>query len=462
LETCGTFLSPDNVDTILAAYDACEGNELDCDDDCTSGGGDPAATCRDENQTGGGATRDSCLCIDVTAGQTIFIKASGFFGDAGDITLNVIPLGCPPPVGRCCSNNGAICDDITEAECDGLGGSWTEGLNCTDDPCPLGSNDLCDDARDITELPYSDLGVDMPGATDDANVNPSCDSGSSCGAGPAKQGVWWTYTPPTNCVAGITVSGVDTATTIWTGADCNNLTQVLCSDPQSASFAMTGGTQYWILVSKWSCSTPAAAPINFTFDCVLPPDNDDCGAASVVTEGVPAAEGNNCAAGADLVEAGCQANSNKDVWFEYTASCTANVTVNTEGSGQSDTVLSVYDSCGGAQIACDDDAGSGNLSTVTFAATMGENYLIRVASFSTGCGAFDVNISCGVLLGLPDFDLDGDIDLVDFAEIQVCMTPDGGLRAGCEMADLVEDGTLDLADYEQFSKYLHGPAEMSK
>jgi len=42
-----------------------------------------------------------------------------------------------PPVGRCCYGPEFLdCADNTEVECDALGGHWTLGLNCTDNPCP--------------------------------------------------------------------------------------------------------------------------------------------------------------------------------------------------------------------------------------------------------------------------------------------------------------------------------------
>ncbi|MCP3905018.1 MAG: hypothetical protein GY715_15450 [Planctomycetes bacterium] len=87
IDTCGTFLSS-GVDTILAVYDDCGGNELDCDDDATAAGGDPAAPCRDEPQSGS-STRDSAVGVELNAGQTYFIQLLGFSGAEGDITLNI-------------------------------------------------------------------------------------------------------------------------------------------------------------------------------------------------------------------------------------------------------------------------------------------------------------------------------------------------------------------------------------
>ncbi len=58
------------------------------------------------------------------------------------------------PTGRCCSGDpqAPSCEDeMYEADCIAIGGTWSEGLNCTDHPCPIaGANDECVDAEDVT------------------------------------------------------------------------------------------------------------------------------------------------------------------------------------------------------------------------------------------------------------------------------------------------------------------------
>lgn len=159
---------------------------------------------------------------------------------------------------------------------EGFGAADAGDYVVTVDCCLSPGNDLCDDATDIPAVPYQDNGVAVAAATDDANVDPSCDSGFSCGTGPANNGVWYTYTPPVSCTANISSTGMDSAKSIWTGPDCNNLSQEFCSDPEAFSFPMAGGTTYWILVSNWSCSSEPAGPLNFSFDCVPLPSGACC------------------------------------------------------------------------------------------------------------------------------------------------------------------------------------------
>jgi hypothetical protein len=57
-----------------------------------------------------------------------------------------------------------------------------------------------------------------------------------------------------------------------------------------------------------------------------------------------------------------------------------------------------------------------------------------------------------------DFDFDGDVDLVDFAQFQLCFTGAGGpLPPGCEPGDFDDDGDCDLVDFAGFQLAFTGP-----
>jgi len=125
-----------------------------------------------------------------------------------------------------------------------------------------------------------------------------------------------------------------------------------------------------------------------------PPINETCATAIPIADGMPAIEGTNALASEeDDAEASCSW-SNKDLWYVYTATCTGTVTMDTEGSAQENTVLSVWDACGGTEIACDDDSGTELLSWLTFEAIAGRSYWVRLASFAWIGGDFDINVSC--------------------------------------------------------------------
>ena len=89
-----------------------------------------------------------------------------------------------------------------------------------------------------------------------------------------------------------------------------------------------------------------------------------------------------------------------DTYFCWTAGADGNVTIETCGLTGLDTKIAVYDSCGcpeGAPIACNDDSCSLQ-SSVTFAATNGNTYLVRIGTFSDGAGGsgqFRINAGGG-------------------------------------------------------------------
>ena len=58
-----------------------------------------------------------------------------------------------------------------------------------------------------------------------------------------------------------------------------------------------------------------------------------------------------------------------------------------------------------------------------------------------------------------DCDCDGDVDLYDFADFQVCLHasgPGGGLGPGCGCFDFEDDGDIDLHDFARFQVAYEG------
>jgi hypothetical protein len=107
--------------------------------------------------------------------------------------------------------------------------------------------------------------------------------------------------------------------------------------------------------------------------------NDACGDAAVVGNG---STGFNTA-GATLDQGvpafTCGAGVN-DVWFNYIASCTGSVTIDTGGS-DFDTLVEAYQghACPpGLSLGCDDDGGPGATSSLTLPVTQGDQLKIRV------------------------------------------------------------------------------------
>ena len=128
----------------------------------------------------------------------------------------------------------------------------------------------------------------------------------------------------------------------------------------------------------------------FAGDCgtvMCPAANDICINAAIITEdGVYPFSNVNAETDGPLDSPGgiCQ-NITKDIWFRYIAPCTGNVTVATCSGTNFDSALNVYDGCFcdgnlGPILACHNDNCGPDMddAQVTFAATEGQCYLIRV------------------------------------------------------------------------------------
>lgn len=114
-------------------------------------------------------------------------------------------------------------------------------------------------------------------------------------------------------------------------------------------------------VATGGCGAPASgAAATVQVDPAFPPAaNDTCAGAQAVTMGtnVLSPAQSPCGAFVDDPQSGasCASGGSKaDRWFVFTPSATNNYRLDTCGSNY-DTVISVFDACGGAELACNDN-----------------------------------------------------------------------------------------------------------
>ncbi|MCH8147819.1 MAG: hypothetical protein IH987_07470 [Planctomycetes bacterium] len=266
----------------------------------------------------------------------------------------------------------------------GVPGDYALNISCSETPV----NDNCTAATVVSNgVPAAEGDNSAAGGIDDAEA----------GCRASDNDVWFEYVA--TCTGAAIVDTFDSGQvdTVLSAYDACGGNEMVCNDDTDGTlskilFAVTSGQSYWIRLA--SIAVPGDYDLNIS--CSGAPANGICATATVVTDGAPAAEGDNAGEGGiDDAEAGCGA-SDQDVWFAYQAVCTGVVTVDTFGSGQQDTVLSVYDACGGSEIVCNDDT-VGLLSRVTFGATAGQSFRIRLASVATA-GDYNLNIRCA---GVP-------------------------------------------------------------
>ncbi len=121
--TCGSSL-----DTSLAVFDACDGNQLACNDD---GCGVPLT--------------QSQVNLNVTEGTTYYLRVAGASGATGPYRVVVDPCR-----NACCLDNGT-CQLVNVAQCTGGGGhSAGPGTFCLSDQDENGVDDACETCPDAT------------------------------------------------------------------------------------------------------------------------------------------------------------------------------------------------------------------------------------------------------------------------------------------------------------------------
>jgi subtilisin-like proprotein convertase family protein len=89
----------------------------------------------------------------------------------------------------------------------------------------------------------------------------------------------------------------------------------------------------------------------------------------------------------------CTGNGSANAWLKYRATRTGEARIHTCGLTTMDTVLAVYDACGGTVVGCDDDTCAVGLQSEIFLpVTAGTDYWIRISGFGAAIGAGQVGI----------------------------------------------------------------------
>jgi hypothetical protein len=145
----------------------------------------------------------------------------------------------------------------------------------------------------------------------------------------------------------------------------------------------------------FNCGNNNSANPNSNFDFYYPqPSHDNCASAICIEEDESLVGNNFGADGTDITS--CAFNDFADVWYRYRATATENITVSLCDTVDTDTTVAVFNACGGAQVACDDDfCGDFGPSQVTFAGTAGTTYSIRVAGWDGNRGSFRIEVNGG-------------------------------------------------------------------
>jgi len=232
------------------------------------------------------------------------------------------------------------------------------------------------------------------------------DSHSSCSDGTDNKDVWHTFTPPSSRYFQISLCDSTFDTTLTVYDDCNELSRVElgCNDnsehcglQSELVLKLDAEETCYIRVAGINADTGAYV-ITIT-EAIFEEYNDDCEDAISLIDGVPF-EGNTDDATETMIEeepltSSCCLLDEIDVWHSYTPTedC-SDVVITLCGSQLEDTSLSVYDFCGGTELACNDDSDQCEVGSLQSYLTMpmqaGVTYYIRVAGFNRTTGAYTI------------------------------------------------------------------------
>ncbi len=160
-------------------------------------------------------------------------------------------------------------------------------------------------------------------------------------------------------------------------------------------------------------------PFNFAITGMVVQEHDECENAIEVEVGVPYTGSTSGATG--TMTSSCGSNDTLDVWHSFTPDFDYDYTISLCGSSF-DTTLAIYDSCGGNELACNDDAGTEICqykwpSQVTMPVQQGITYFVRIAGYDGQTGNYQLLISGPVCTAAMPSDFNGDCitDINDFA-----------------------------------------------
>jgi len=388
----------------------------------------------------GECTRARCQLNSGVCNLTTHTCSAGLIGRAcsfnshchcpGDETNGVFecqvnPSCCDscPPVG---CDNVECCTDVCNQDPYCCDTEWDD--QCASEAWGMchfpETNDDCEGARLITDVPPSAVESDSGRATEDAD-DPLFGCYLNNPGAQGLQTVWYKFvatgwlallqtcnsnSPADDSLLAVFAVG-DPSTPV---TQCNSLIPIGCDD-DSAFCSESGknsiicvqglipGNIYYIMVASKIALPPGKGyRLHISSLCDAPMSNDYCPNAFPIIDGTTPF--GLAYASMDPPVESCIPTMINDVWFNYTATCSGTLTVETCGQNAEtspDTNLAIYDGnvcppVAGVPIACSADAGGncGLGSKVEVDAVEGNTYKIRLADNAENRPAGNLKITC--------------------------------------------------------------------
>ncbi len=306
-----------SFDTVMEVVTACNGSTVACNDDAN------------------GTLYSSVTLTNLIPGNTYYVAVWGYDNAAGSFEMCAWSPTPPPN------------DDCENAT-----------------PLPVGTASCTDPVNGTNEY------------ASDSGIPHICIDGTDDG-GYAGRDVWFSVVVPPS--GNITIETGDDGTGLFdtvievydacggTALDCDD--DIVFEGGGFSYVTLTGQTPGATLyVAVWEHENDAVGSFNIcAYDPVL--TSDDCATASQLPVGVgscmtPVTTTNEGATDSGIPHVCIDATSDGDyqggdIWFSFVAPASGEVTIETSSSISNpdpfDTVIRVYDACGGTAVACDDD-----------------------------------------------------------------------------------------------------------
>ncbi|AFU70108.1 secreted protein with Por secretion system C-terminal sorting domain [Psychroflexus torquis ATCC 700755] len=160
-----------------------------------------------------------------------------------------------------------------------------------------------------------------------------------------------------------------------------------CGDQSQLTFTSDGTSRYIIMVDGGFF---ASGNFSLSISCSPgdPGSNDNC------EDAAPVGCGNNVILGDTSIGTDTGGNAAPDLWYSFTGNGNdQDVTLSLcDGGTDFDSVIKVFDECGGTEIAVNDDA-CGLQSELTFTSEGTSTYLIMIEGSGSSAGAFSLAVS---------------------------------------------------------------------
>ncbi|MCH2132117.1 MAG: hypothetical protein MK116_00040 [Phycisphaerales bacterium] len=196
-----------------------------------------------------------------------------------------------------------------------------------------------------------------------------------------------------DCTEGLTEIACGDAGGAWLGADstCDTCASGACCLGDASCQNLNPG----------ACETAGGNYLgddSACGDCPALPDNNDCANALEITSGNVSFDNTAATTSGDVIDPCGEAQARQiyqDLWYRITAVEDGDLIVSTCNATSLDTIVAIYDDCGGTVLGCNDDGeGCADFTSyLSLDAIAGDTFVIRIGSYAWGdTASFDAII----------------------------------------------------------------------